>query len=214
MRLRWCPSLLGLDVRWCFVPRLFGFNPDPKADTADFYNATIFSDSTYDGLGGWGDPNNDFQITTGGFKDIKLAYPVPHRIRRNYTNSAAQAILQFPLPKGVPPVGPLMLNTTFTREIVDSIVNSFTGDFINFQGTLEGLSGPHPGPHFILGGDMGGLCPFGLAPPVCNPGPKWTPNGEQEYCFLFYWLLIIALIDPMFFLHHAVCLPFNFIEKG
>lgn len=71
------------------------------------------------------------------------------------------------------------MNTTFTREVVDSIVNSFVGDYINFQQTLENFSGPHSGLHLIFGGDMGVTCPFGLGPPVCYAGPKWAPNGER-----------------------------------
>ena len=153
------------------------FIPDPKRlDTADFYHATIFSDSDYDGLGSWGDPNNDFQISTGGLKDIMLAYPVPHRIRRNYTLYLPP---DFPTPPGLPHPDPtLMFNTTFTREVVNATVNFPPGDFVNFQATLEGIAGPHPGPHVILGGEMVGACPFGLGPPGCVPGPKWSPNGK------------------------------------
>lgn len=159
---------------------------DWTKDTADFYDATIWSDECYDGLGSWGDPKNDFQITTGGLKDIHLSYPVPHHIRRNfslYPNFPPG----FSLPVGVPPIDPtLMLNTTFTSAVVNKTVNSNGGDYISFQAMIENFGGPHPGPHFILGGDMGGTCPFGGGPPSCNPGPKWTSN------------------DPMFFLHHAM----------
>jgi tyrosinase len=154
----------------------FNFSPDFKElDTADVYHSTIFSDDECDGLGSWGDPNNDFQIGTGGLKDIVLAYPSPHRIRRNFTLYFPPG---FPLPPGVTPDPTKMFNTTFTSEVVDSVVNSFTGDYKNFQAALEG--GPHPGPHLILGGDMGGTCPFGTGPPECVIGPRWSPNGEQD----------------------------------
>jgi len=157
---------------------------DWTQDTEDFYHSTIFSDSTFDGLGGWGDPNNDYQISTGGLKDIRLAYPSPHYIRRNFSIHFPPS---FPLPPGVPPVDPaLNLNDTFTSNITDFIVNSFTGNFTLFQATLEGLAGPHPGPHLILGGEMAGACPFGSGPPMCITGAKWSPN------------------DPMFYLHHAM----------
>ena len=149
-----------------------------ELDTSDFYHATILSDSDYDGLGSWGDPNNDFQISTGGFKNLTFAYPVPHRIYRNYTLHFPAG---FPIPPTLPPPEPtLMLNTTFTSEVVNSIVNSFRGDYVDFQATLEGVSrpGPHPGPHLILGGDMEGACPFGMGPPECFLGSKWSPNGE------------------------------------
>ena len=156
-------------------PRFFTFNIK-ELDTADFYHATIFSDSDYDGLGSWGDPNDDFQISTGGFKNLTFAYPIPHRIRRNYTLHFPPG---FPGPTGLPPADPtLMLNTTFTTDVVNSVVSSFTGDYVSFQATLEGIKGPHPGPHLILGGEMGGMCPFGTGPPECVVGPKWSPNGK------------------------------------
>ncbi|KAF9785223.1 Di-copper centre-containing protein [Thelephora terrestris] len=163
---------------------------DWTQDTADFYHATIWSDSDYDGLGSWGNSSNDYAISTGALKDMKIAYPVPHNIRRNFT-------LQPFLGAGPPPssnnsTGPpspdptLMLNATFTSEVVNFTVSSFTGDYIQFQADVESWNGPHPGPHGIVGGDLVGGCPFGLAPPVCYGGPKWSPN------------------DPMFFLHHAM----------
>lgn len=145
-----------------------------ELDTADFYHATFFSDSDYDGLGSWGDPKKDFQIPTGGLKDIMLAYPSPHRVRRNFTRYFPTG---FPLPTGATPPSPtLLLNTTFTTEVVEATLNITAGDYVTFQATLE--SGAHPGPHLILGGDMGGTCPFGTGPPGCVIGAKWSPNGE------------------------------------
>jgi len=154
---------------------------DWTQDAADFYHATIFSNSTDDGLGSWGDSDNDYQISTGGFKDIMLAYPVPHHIRRNYT---LQPVPTPGFPQTVAP--PPEINATFTQQNVDYTINSFTGDYINFQAYLENINGPHPGAHIMLGGDMLGLCPFGLQVPECTAGMKWSPN------------------DPMFFLHHSM----------
>ena len=71
-----------------------------------------------------------------------------------------------------------MINTTFTKENVDYTINSFTGDYINFQAYLENINGPHPGAHIMLGGDMLGMCPFGLDIPNCYAGMKWSPNGR------------------------------------
>jgi len=79
-----------------------------------------------------------------------------------------------------------MINNSFTAANVNFTINSFTGDYVSFQAYFENFAGPHPGPHIILGGDMSGLCPFGLAPPNCYTGQKWSVN------------------DPMFFLHHAM----------
>ena len=150
-----------------------------QLDASDVYNSTIWSDSTTEGLGSWGVPDNDFQIATGGFKDIKVAYPVPHNIRRNFTVQPFLAGVNIP---GAPPVDPLfMVNTSFTKANVDFTVNSFTGDYINFQAYFEAIAGPHPGPHIILGGDMSGLCPFGLTEPNCYVGMRWSSNGALAW---------------------------------
>jgi len=159
---------------------------DWRIDAPDFYHATIFSNSTFDGLGSWGDPANDFQITTGGFRNMRVAYPVPHNIRRNFTLQPFLAGINFAATPAIPLDPLLMINTTFTAANVNFTLTSFPGDYINFQAYFENVLGPHPGPHIILGGDMSGLCPFGLVPPACVPGMKWSSS------------------DPMFFLHHAM----------
>ena len=57
-----------------------------RRDIERFLYVTIFSDS-YDDLGSWGDPDDDHQISTGAFKDVRPAYPVPHHIRWNHTST-------------------------------------------------------------------------------------------------------------------------------
>lgn len=158
---------------------------DWTLDAEDFYHATFWNESTYDGLGTWGDPNNDYQIFDGGLKDIKVAYPIPHNIRRNFT---LQPLLSGVFGSNGPPVESLSLkmNTKFTKWVVEGILETNTGDFLNFQTSVENFSGPHSPIHLIVGGDLGVTCPFGSGPPVCYPGPKWAPN------------------DPIFFLHHAM----------
>jgi len=155
---------------------------DWTIDAPDFEHATIFSNSTDEGLGYWGDPDNDYQIFTGGFENITVAYPVPHNIRRNFT---LQPFLN--TPTGALPVDSLyMVNTSFTASNVNFTISSFNGDFVSFQTYVESIAGPHPAVHIILGGDMSGLCPFGLSPPNCYSGQKWSSS------------------DPMFYLHHAM----------
>ena len=114
-----------------------------RLDAHDFYHSKFFDNSS-SGVGGWGDPANDYRISTGGFKDMVLAYPNPHHIRRNFT--------LFPyLDLGFPPLwgddpstpalpGDLMINTTFTKENVDYLVNNFEGDFFGFHGYFESLT--------------------------------------------------------------------------
>ena len=178
----------GLKVRR-FGPKILGLGFYPKPDTADFYHATIWSDSDYDGLGSWGDPNNDYDISTGALKDMRVSYPVPHHIRRNFTlqpflgtgssSNSTNSTNSTSTSTGPPsPASTLMLNATFTSEVVNYTVSSFTGEYIQFQAWVESWNGPHPGPHGIVGGDLVGSCPFNLTAPACNGGPKWSPNGK------------------------------------
>jgi len=159
-------------------------------DTEDFYNSDFFDNSSTSGVGAWGDPANDYQISTGGLKDIILAYPSPHRIRRNYTlypDRLPNAINIFSGDPTAPaPQTDLMINTTMTKENVDYMVNNFEGDFIGFQTYMESISGVHPGIHLIISGDLSGFCPNGTGPPECIQGPTWSSN------------------DPLFFMHHAM----------
>ena len=67
----------------------------------NFPNAAIFNDSPTSGLGEWGDPNDDYQIATGALaRDFEVAYPVPHRVRRNYT---VKGDVPDPFGDGTPP---------------------------------------------------------------------------------------------------------------
>ena len=107
-------------------------------DASNFENSTFWDPDTTSGVGGWGDPNNDNQITDGGFaKDFVLSYPVPHRLRRQYTPI---------FPGG--PATPLM--KAFTPESQVAMVNDFEGSFVGFQTKFQ--SGSHAAVHFIVGG--------------------------------------------------------------
>ena len=102
----------------------------------------MFDPSHKSGLGGWGDPNNDFQITDGAFStDFVLSYPVPHRVRRNFT---LQPFINAPLTTfddGSTAIDwdyKKMINTTFTRESQIKMVHKYIGDFAGFQAFMEG----------------------------------------------------------------------------
>lgn len=116
---------------------------DLYLDAHDFYNNNLFDNSSY-GVGAWGDPANDYQISTGGLKDIMLAYPSPHRIRRNYTlfPFANPHFLNRFLgdPEAPLPPADLAINITMTKEKVDYLVNDYQGDFIGLQTDLESVS--------------------------------------------------------------------------
>ena len=115
---------------------------DLYLDAYDFYNNNLFDNSSY-GVGAWGDPANDYQIFTGGLKDIMLAYPSPHRIRRNFTLfpfANPHVLNRFPGdPDAPPPPVDLMINTTMTKEKVDYLVNNYEGDFIGLQTDVESV---------------------------------------------------------------------------
>lgn len=109
-------------------------------DAPDIYNSKFFDNSS-SGFGGWGDPANDYQISTGGFKDLIVAYPNPHHIRRNFSLFALSDDTS-PPPFGLDPAAPpppvgFMMNTTMTKENVDHVVNNFEGNFFGFQSYLE-----------------------------------------------------------------------------
>ena len=147
MRLQGGNALLGLDSRYYQQPRTKGpwsrdraHHNDFYPDAHDFYN-TKFLDNSSSGIGGWGDPTNDYQIFTGGLKDMIVAYPTPHHLRRNFT-LYPYAGPSFPPPWGndpstPPPPADLMINTTFRKGNVDYIVNSYEGDYIGFQAYCE-----------------------------------------------------------------------------
>jgi len=116
----------------------------------------MLDDDPVNGLGGWGDPADDFQIKTGGFKDVVRPYPTPHHIRRNFTlypfNNPA-----VPPPFAGDPTFPhipadFLINTTITAQNVDFMVNNFKGDFEGFQAYMEGLavSSGLPAPVFFF----------------------------------------------------------------
>ena len=119
------------------VAELIGF----MKDASNFQNSTLWDLDTTSGVGGWGDPNDDYQLTTGGFADdFLLSYPVPHRLRRQY-------IQDDPRTPGKP------LADEFTPESQDAMVNGFVGSFVGFQAEFQAES--HAAIHFIVGGCVG-----------------------------------------------------------
>ena len=138
MQLRGGTALLGLDfgsvspatisLTHMLMPHIIDASPD-------FPNATIFDDSPMSGFGRWGNPADDYQITTGAFaNDFEVTYPVPHKIRRNYTARSTSAD---PFGDGTPPAPDAFWNY-FTRESQVALINSYVGDFEGFQTQFEG----------------------------------------------------------------------------
>jgi len=108
----------------------------PVDASPNFRNATIFNDSPKSGFGGWGDPNDDFQITTGAFAhDFRVAYPVPHRVRRNYT---VKVDITDPFGDGTPPP-PDEVWKNFTPDSQKKLIQGYVGDFGGFQADFESV---------------------------------------------------------------------------
>ncbi|ETW81995.1 hypothetical protein HETIRDRAFT_384428 [Heterobasidion irregulare TC 32-1] len=155
---------------------------DWSLDAPDFFNSDFWKDNdTESGLGGWGDPENDYQVPKGGFSDLHLSYPIPHTLRRNFTlqpflHSTPTSFFDEPTE---------LANTSFTKSEVSKLVNGFVGDYKGFQAYFESFEGAHSSVHEIMGGDLGGQCPKN-SPANCTAGPTWSPN------------------EPLFWMHHAM----------
>jgi tyrosinase len=105
------------------------------ADASNFEGSAFWNPDPSYGVGGWGDPNDDYQVPNGGFAtDFPHLYPSPHRLRRNYT----ETLLGQPLLYQIMP------------ENVAALVNGSVGTFIGFQAGLE--NGPHTAIHVLVGG--------------------------------------------------------------
>ncbi|KAF7357739.1 Di-copper centre-containing protein [Mycena venus] len=160
---------------------------DWTKDAADFYESPFFKDShPKSGVGGWGDASTQYRVLDGGFSassSFQLSYPFPHTLRRNFT-LFPDLELVFPVPVlGWNRTRPA--NASFTKPVVESLIDDFLGDYKGFQVRIDGVEGPHVNVHVIIGGDLAGACPSD-APAGCIPGPTFSPN------------------DPLFFLHHAM----------
>ncbi|KAJ7713461.1 Di-copper centre-containing protein [Mycena olivaceomarginata] len=160
---------------------------DWTKDAADFYESPFFKDSDPEsGLGGWGDASTGFRVLDGAFSassSFQLSYPFPHTLRRNYT-LIPQLDVVFPVP-GLAWNHTRPGNASFTKPVVESLIDGFVGDYKGFQARMEGVEGPHLNVHFTIGGDVAGACPVD-APAGCISGPTFSSN------------------DPLFFLHHAM----------
>ncbi|KAB5588297.1 hypothetical protein CTheo_8261 [Ceratobasidium theobromae] len=144
-----------------------------EKDAADFENSTMWDTDTESGIGGFGDPDDDWVVKTGGL-DLTLAYPIPHKLRREY-----RPYLSF---------GGVLANTTFSPAEVDKLLAQPEGNFTAFQDYTEKIIGMHSAIHAILGGDMAGLCPKGSSNTSVCPtegAPTFSAN------------------EPMFHLHHG-----------
>ncbi|KAF8470986.1 Di-copper centre-containing protein [Russula ochroleuca] len=149
-------------------------------DAPDFYESSFWKDpDPVSGIGGWGDPNADFAVPDGGFRNLHLSYPSPHTVRRNFT------LFPFNAPFVLFTDHLKFGNSSFLASVIGALLATSAGDYKGFQTVLEAPEGPHTGVHAAVGADLLGSCPKN-APSNCTSGPKWAPN------------------DPIFFMHHAM----------
>jgi tyrosinase len=111
------------------------YDSNGRIDAPDFYESSFWKDSgPMSGLGGWGDPNDDYTVHDGGFRNLQLAYPVPHYVRRNFSLLAWKG-LPFPLITDRLKIG----NTSFSASVVESLLETPAGDFKGFQTVFEAV---------------------------------------------------------------------------
>jgi tyrosinase len=83
------------------------------------------------GLGGWGDPNDDFTVPDGGFNKLLLSYPSPHTVRRQFSPFPYKD--PFPLFTDPQKSG----SSSISASVVEAVLDTPAGDFKGFQVALE-----------------------------------------------------------------------------
>ncbi|KII86666.1 hypothetical protein PLICRDRAFT_113415 [Plicaturopsis crispa FD-325 SS-3] len=178
--LPWHRSLLyGFEMQMKEKCGYRGVSPywDWTKDAPDFEFGSIWDDDPESGLGGWGDPENDYAITTGGFAtNFTLSYPIPHPMRRKFTLRpyVGQDPTIYPEPE-------LAANATITGELMDNLVKGYKGAYREMSVYFDRIEGPRTAVHRMIGGDSAGQCP--AAAPNCTTNPAMTPNDPV------FWLI-------------------------
>jgi tyrosinase len=112
-------------------------------DAHGFYNSSMFDASVaVSGFGGWGNPNNDYQISDGAFStDFILTYPSPHKIRRKYTPQPWIGFNSLFDDGSIFPYNTSQLAADlFTKESQDAMVAGFVGDYLAFEKQFAGVT--------------------------------------------------------------------------
>ncbi|KAK7435798.1 hypothetical protein VKT23_019496 [Stygiomarasmius scandens] len=141
-------------------------NVNVVADASDMMSSPIFDSDKASGLGKNGDcTDTDCLINDGAFKDVALAYPMAHRLRRNITfvDTVNRS-----------------LTKDFSADHISQIMQNTTGDFFTFQYRFSHI---HNNLHFIIGGDMNSECPSGYPKELCDL-TSFASNGNTLFeCF-------------------------------
>jgi tyrosinase len=70
-------------------------------------------------------------VTDGGFRALHVSYPSPHILRRNFT------LRPFNIPFVVFTDPQKEANSSFSPSMIESILETSTGNFKSFQAALE-----------------------------------------------------------------------------
>jgi tyrosinase len=125
--------VLELDYRSFTLSLSRVYDSDGYSDAPGFFESSFWKDSDPEsGLGGWGDPNDDFSVLDGGFRTFQLSYPSPHHVRRNFTARPWEG-QSSPFVTNPKKLG----NTSFTASVIEAILKTAAGDFKSFQTVLE-----------------------------------------------------------------------------
>ena len=185
MDIRVCHHIgIGLSVSQLSLPCVY--NSDGRIDASGFYESSFWKDSDPEsGLGGWGDPDADFAVPDGGFRNLHVSYPSPHIVRRNFT---LLAFTQLP-PNPIIPEPLKIANTSFTASVVRAIFKTSDGDFKEFQTVLEAPEVRKPGTTVVTWNS------FSYLEVTSGPTPCRARNRERVSCFIVRYALVL-LSDP------------------
>jgi tyrosinase len=101
-------------------------------DAPNFYESSFWKDSDpLSGIGGWGDPKNDFGVVDGGFSNLSASYPSPHHVRRNFT------LRPWDFESPVITNRQKEANTSFSTDGVKTVLDTPPGHYEAFQVALE-----------------------------------------------------------------------------
>ncbi|KAF8760986.1 Di-copper centre-containing protein [Rhizoctonia solani] len=143
---------------------------DWSKDTASFNTSAMWDSDPTSGLGGFGDPNNDYYVNNGGFKDMKVSYPIKRGIRRQYTPYPYLSWWWVPRPKRQPRL------YGFPKR--DRKAQAF-----------------HANVHMIMGGDLAGTCPKAAGSPHAKED---RPGRPATNLFAFKGGSNMTYTDPAF----------------
>ena len=121
---------IGLSVIHLSFPCVY--DSDGCLDAPHFYDSSFWKDfDPASGVGGWGNPNTDFEVPNGGFHSLPLSYPSPHTVRRNFT------LLPFNVPYPFFTEPRKMANSSFSASAIEAILRTAAGNYKGFQTALE-----------------------------------------------------------------------------